>query len=237
MVHVPYANDEAVCAGNAWNQLSVPFATDIKQHFIGDFGLEGLKLSIFVRATLDTARPPQTLQGLPNQSVMRTIPMHLLISSRTNRLMNHPETIHDGRSSIAQKAFLQKYAATSMSGQTPELMFTLIPWMEILHTLCLWVASPHCSAAWCCLEFECNHGKHRSLGAAFLVACFLKMLGAKVTLFHHKHHRLCRCCTKAQFGWQWEELRPIAHWIEKQLGKMRKPHPAWHVILDTIDHW
>ena len=75
------------------------------------------------------------------------------------------------------------------------------------------------------------------MGAAFLVASFLQMLGAKVTLFHHQAHRLCGCCTQAEFGWRWQELSPIAQWIDEQVVDMTNPNRAWYIIADIIDHW
>jgi hypothetical protein len=70
-----------------------------------------------------------------------------------------------------------------------------------------------------------------------LVACFLKLMGAKVTLFHHGHKRLCWCCTEAQFGWLWADLAPIACWIGRHMGDRTNPDRAWHIIAATIDQW
>jgi hypothetical protein len=220
-----------------WSTVPVPCVPNINHPLAGKMGLENLCVSIYVSRESDVARPPQILHGLPNQKLMETIPMHRCITS-TNRLMSHPDTIHDGRSIIAQRAFMDTDVRTrSRNVHGPEKMFTLIPWMEILNVICMWVAAGRYRTACCYLEFECVHGRHRSLGAAFLVACFLKLMGAKVTLFHYGHRRLCWCCGQAQFGWRWAELAPIACWIGRNMGDRTNPDRAWHIIAATIDQW
>jgi hypothetical protein len=219
-----------------WHQVQVHCGLDRNQHWVGKMGLEPVSVSIYVQRHEDGARPPQMVHGLPNHKLMKTIEMHNLID-RTNRLMDFGDCSHDGRCIVAQKAFMEKNVRAPWSRQQPNKMFTLIPWMEILSVLCMWVADGRYRAECCYLEFVCKHGRHRSLGAAFLVACFLKMLGANVTLVIYGRHRLCGCCTDQQFGWQQRELKPIARWVGQHISDRANPELAWHIIAETIGRW